>query len=72
MQEEKPRVFYRSAGLQLQPSGYDYDIAQAENERTLKACGLGQETAAETAVAGGEGDMDEREEEHSVVGLDFC
>lgn len=70
MHEEKPRVFYRSAGLQLQlqHSGYDYDIAQAENERTLKACGLGQETA----VAGGEGDIDEREEEHSVVGLDFC
>lgn len=37
----------------------------------MKACGFEQETA-EMAVAGGEDDMDEMEEEHSVVGLDFC
>jgi hypothetical protein len=32
---------------------------------------LGADTA-ETAVAVGEDDMEEMEEEHSVVGLDFC
>ena len=32
---------------------------------------MGVETA-ETAVAVGEDDMEETEEEHSVVGLDFC
>jgi len=37
----------------------------------LKPCGFGLEMA-EIVVAGGEDDMEEMEEEHSVVGLDFC
>lgn len=37
----------------------------------MKACGFELEMA-ETVVAGGEDDMEEMEEEHSVVGLDFC
>jgi hypothetical protein len=37
----------------------------------LKACGFVLEMT-EMEVAGGEDDMEETEEEHSVVGLDFC
>lgn len=65
--QETSRPFEREETIRLAVT----IIASKEVKHTLKACGLELEMA-ETAVAGGEDDMEEMEEEHSVVGLDFC